>query len=89
MQFEISNQSSQLIDTWLHTKVYPLILEQQKASVEFADLIARDTLGREIPYSGAIGGGLTYSFTPTGLGTIIKVKHSSGAELDLTFYEGW
>jgi hypothetical protein len=89
MQFEISNQSRQLIDTWLHTRVYPLILEQQKASAEFVHQIARDTLDREIPYSGAIGGELTYSFTPTSLGTIIKVKHSSGAELDLTFYESW
>lgn len=37
----------------------------------------------------AIGGEFTYCFTPTGLGTIVKVKHYQGEELDLTDYESW
>lgn len=32
----------------------------------------------------AIGGAYTFSFIPTGLGVIVKVKHVTGAELDLT-----
>jgi len=36
---------------------------------------------------GAIGGEITYSFTPTGLGMISKVKCTCGAELDLTNYD--
>jgi hypothetical protein len=32
---------------------------------------------------GAVGGGVEYSFTPTGLGVIIKIK-CLGEELDLT-----
>lgn len=39
-------------------------------------------------YYGAIGGAVTYSFTPTGLGTVVKVAHSeTGEELDLTDYD--
>lgn len=38
-------------------------------------------------YVGAIGGSLTYCFTPTGLGTIIKVKCSCGDEIDVTNYD--
>lgn len=38
---------------------------------------------------GAIGGRLTFTFTPTGLGEIVKVKCACGEELDLTDYEGW
>jgi len=38
---------------------------------------------------GAIGGRLTFSFTPTGLGVIIKVKCACGEELDLSNYEEW
>jgi hypothetical protein len=38
---------------------------------------------------GAIGGRLTYCFTPTNLGTIIKIKCACGEELDLTNYESW
>lgn len=38
--------------------------------------------------SGAIGGGLTFSFTPTGLGEIARVKYFD-EELDLSDYESW
>lgn len=40
-------------------------------------------------YYGAIGGALTYSFTPTTLGVVIKVKCACGKEIDVTDYEGW
>lgn len=44
----------------------------------------------ESPYYGAIGGELTYSFTPTSLGIIEKIKHSgTGSEIDLTEYDLW
>jgi hypothetical protein len=46
------------------------------------------------PYKGVehvngTGGNTTYSFTPTGIGTIIKAKCSCGAEMDFTDYESW
>jgi len=41
------------------------------------------------PYYGAIGGSLTYLFTPTSLGVILKVQHANGAELDVTEYNDW
>jgi len=47
-----------------------------------------DILEPDKPYFGAIAGGMTYSFTPTGLGTIIKVKYGN-EELDLTDYDNW
>ena len=40
-------------------------------------------------YYGAIGGELTYSFTPTSLGVIVKVKHAYGMEIDVTEYDDW
>lgn len=40
------------------------------------------------PNYGAIGGELTYIFTPTSIGTIVKVVHGvTKAELDLTDYD--
>jgi hypothetical protein len=39
--------------------------------------------------SGAIGGRLSFNFTPTGLGLVIKVKCGCGAEVDLSRYEDW
>jgi hypothetical protein len=46
----------------------------------------------ECPYAnnqGAIGGRLTYNFTPTSLGVICKVKCACGKEFDATDYEDW
>ncbi len=41
-------------------------------------------------YTGAIGGRYSYSFFPTGVGTIIKVKDGvTGDEIDVTDYDGW
>ena len=36
-----------------------------------------------IDYEGAIGGKITYNFTPTGLGVIERVSCSCGSVLDL------
>lgn len=42
------------------------------------------------PYSGAIGGNLTYSFTPTSIGVIVNIKHgNTGQDIDLTEYDLW
>lgn len=42
------------------------------------------------PYYGAIGGHLTYCFTPTSIGMIVLIKHEgTQSEIDLTEYEAW
>lgn len=42
------------------------------------------------PYTGASGGGITYSITPTGIGTVIKVRYEYlNSEIDLTDYDNW
>lgn len=38
---------------------------------------------------GAIGGRLTYKFTPTGVGLAIVVECACGESVDLTDYESW
>ena len=49
-----------------------------------------DCWARGVPYGGAIGGALTYEFTPTGLGVVTKVRFSGYDEvLDLTEYDSW
>jgi len=44
---------------------------------------------KSLPYAdfGAVGGGETFHFTPTGLGTLVKVTRDDGYELDLTEWE--
>ena len=41
-------------------------------------------------YVGAIGGRFTYSFTPTSLGCVVKVRDDIDKdEIDLTYYLSW
>jgi hypothetical protein len=44
---------------------------------------------KENPVTGASGGATSYQFTPTSLGTILKVKCECGKEDDLTDYRNW
>ena len=56
------------------------------------DWVDRHSKSRNCPYvdySGAIGGNFTYSFTPTSIGSIVKVKCSCGDWFDATDYDYW
>jgi hypothetical protein len=39
--------------------------------------------------SGAIGGRLSYLFTPTSIGVVVKVMCACGGECDITDYSQW
>ena len=44
----------------------------------------------EGPYYGAIGGGTTYRFLPTGLGVALVVTETvTGKEINVTDYDSW
>lgn len=71
-----------VIDDWVKS-LEPEILAIQKQS-------GLGSYGDGQPYYGAVGGGLTYSFTPTSLGTIVVVKESTtGKELNVSDACGW
>ncbi len=38
---------------------------------------------------GAIGGKLMYMFTPTSIGSVVKVRCSCGSEIDVSNYKDW
>lgn len=41
-------------------------------------------------YTGVTGGNLSFTFVPTTLGTVIRVRDSiTGAEIDLSDYDNW
>lgn len=86
--FSLSPEDLKKIDDWLHEVVYPPIVEEQKKDPEIAFLLFKDSQGRVHPYEGACGGGLTYHFTPTSLGTVVRVSYRD-QELDLTDWENW
>lgn len=79
MNFILTSDNQLKINEWLE-KIHDQIME---ASMP-------DPLGGDQPFYGAMGGGLTYSFTPTGLGVVLIVTESStGEELNLTDFDSW
>lgn len=86
--FDLTEEERTTVREWLKTEVFPPILKEQ-AGTDKEIFQATDEFGITWPYDGAIGGCLTYCFTPTGIGTVIKVRHASGKEIDLTKYDNW
>jgi hypothetical protein len=64
-----------------------IVRQRQLASEES---FVRDMATAGHAYYGAVGGHLTYCFTPNSIGLSLVVKHSgTGAEIDLTDYDAW
>jgi hypothetical protein len=75
------------INEWVES-LRPEILAIQKAGSAKSGI--DDTITGGEPYYGATGGGLSYTFIPTSLGTIITVKEAiTGKELNVSDALGW
>ena len=73
MKFQTGSKNDDKLNVWLQTHVLECSYWQF------------DESGR-LP-QGASGGAITYTFTPTMAGLIIKVQCACGAEADVTDYE--
>jgi hypothetical protein len=89
-KFELSEDQVKKISEW-YESIKPKIVEAQNPNFGYAyEVYANPVIDKQEPYYGTIGGGLTYSFTPTSVGMIIIVKESvTGEELNLTDYDSW
>jgi hypothetical protein len=90
--FDFSTEQQILFDEWMksqHEKAVALQKQQVAHDDSFYDCYSV-SWKEGYPYTGAIGGGLTYHITPTNLGPIIKVSYIlTGDEIDLTDYDMW
>lgn len=84
--FSLSEKQNIKLNSWLEDVKKEIAAAQQAEHPEMDE----ETCGvagffwrRGEPYGGAIGGGLTYRFTPTSIGTCVSVKYY-GREFDLT-----
>jgi hypothetical protein len=75
MKFETGRKNEEKLNAWLQTHVL---------DCEYWQF---DDMGR-LP-QGASGGAITYTFTPTTLGLVIKVQCACGDEHDVTDYDEW
>lgn len=89
LQFNISSEEQIKIQAWLKDEVYPLEVARQRGHNKNPSPLEIDCWEQGFPYQGAIGGGVTYCFTPTSLGEVTIVKYGSDYELNLTDYGSW
>lgn len=87
--FQLTAEQNQKVNEWLRDVIYPPIVAKQKEDPFFSTMIFTGEDGVEYPYTGAIGGGLTYQFSPTSLGMVTKVIWYTGETLDVTDYDEW
>jgi hypothetical protein len=92
MTFVIDKGQQRQINEWLPNTVYPAAIEKQKADLAEAGREPEDhhemcwEMGQ--PYTGAVGGGLTYEFTPTSIGEVVIAKFDYvDMKLDITDYD--
>jgi len=86
--FTLEPEQLAKIHEWSHAQDQIVIATQrEKMSPEEFDHL---TMNGDYAYYGAIGGELTYCFTPNGLGCVVVVRHSgTNAELDVSEYDSW
>ena len=88
MQFSVDKEQMVKINKW-KAELDKNTIAKQKETMSAADFSLLTQDGK-YPYSGAIGGDLTYSFTNTSLGTVVTVKDGfTGEELNVTDYDMW
>ena len=91
MKFELDEKESEKLNEFIKVQYAKLVEAQKGTDVEKW----HSTYGGiTYPYLGSIGGGLTYEFTPTTIGTIVNVTFCKGhpdyeAQIDLTDYASW
>ena len=90
LSFELSAKQLAKVQDWLVNEVYPPIIKRQRNDPSCDPWLPPDA---KEPYMGAIGGGVTYSFTPTSIGMAVNATFGKGTKneqsLDLTDYDEW
>ena len=88
MSFQLTPEQSLKLGIWLKDQHVELAKRQWQIPE-----IRKHMVDESVPYLGAIGGGLTYEFTPTSLGTVTNVYFCRGtvfeSKIDLTDYDEW
>lgn len=82
--FELDEAQIRKLNEWIS------VVHVRAANMQIESGFADKFGSGRAPYYGAIGGGYTFSFSTTGLGTVCKVRETfTKEEIDLTDYDQW
>lgn len=92
MKFELDDVELEKLYEFQRQQYAKLVELQKGTAAEMWH--STDENGITYPHLGSIGGGFTYEFTPTSIGTSVKVTFCKGhptyeATIDLTDYASW
>lgn len=87
--FTVTRDQKKRIDAWLKKQnTKGVKLQKKKIKNPGPEYLVCWEMG--YPYTGAIGGEISYEFSPTSLGDVLVVKNSvTGDELNVTDYDCW
>jgi len=86
MQFEVTKEQEAKVREWLQTDVYPKLRKSRK----HRKIVWHDYDDAMYPYAGAIGGDISYIFSPTSLGYCVEAEeHFSKRRLNITDFSDW
>lgn len=89
MTFEVTQGQKDTIREWLDEVIYPAAIAKQKLEHP-NDEAYKISWEMGVPYCGAIGGDVKYTFSPTGLGDGLVVSTCWNDEtLNVTDYDSW
>jgi hypothetical protein len=96
MSFSLDKDQQTKLSVWLNEQYNEIgelqLAENEKDPNKYPFVYRRDD-GSISPYFGAIGGELTYEFSPTGLGDVVIVTMCKGSkwerQINLTDYDSW
>jgi hypothetical protein len=87
--FTLTQEQQNTLSEWLKEQDTKAI-ENQKLNMKNPNIVIQQSWDDGYPYTGAIGGSVTYMFTPTSIGLVTKVKYGLTDEIiDLTDYDSW
>lgn len=88
--FSLSEKQAAQLSVWTAKQNAQAVAAQKQNPPDVPRAILESSWEDGYPYGGAIGGSLTFSFTPTSLGVAVKVTDAhTGEAIDLSDYEDW
>jgi hypothetical protein len=91
LKFSITDEQQAKVEKWLREEVYPAVIADQKARTPVDDPayeISKYCWDQGHPYGGAIGGGVSYVFTPTSIGVVVHAQEDyTSKSIDITDYD--
>lgn len=88
--FQLNDDQLAKIETWKKEQNLAAVEKQKENPPDVPKDLLEQFWANGYPYGGAIGGELTYSFSPTSIGVQAEVIHAfTGEILDVTEYHTW